>query len=264
MFQIGWWTTGRDEAAVVLFNETINAIKKGEITAEIAYLFLSKAINDNSHCKELKSIADTNNIVTVSLSSNDFNTELKKQDMLKWRELYHENILIMLKDFKTDLIVLAGYMWIVSPNACEQLDMINLHPALPDGPTGTWQDVIWQLIEKNSKTTGVMMHLVTPDLDRGPAVTFCEFEIQGPAWERLWKDAKELLNKTGLIDLKKQYEEGLPLFHKIREEGIKREIPCILQTIKAFSRSEIQIKGKKLTDNKGNFLDKPYNLSDKV
>jgi phosphoribosylglycinamide formyltransferase-1 len=46
--------------------------------------------------------------------------------------------------------------------------MINLHPAAPGGPTGTWQEVIWQLIEGRAVETGVMMHLVTPELDRGP------------------------------------------------------------------------------------------------
>jgi len=72
-----------------------------------------------------------------------------------------------------DLCVLAGYMLIVGPEMCTRFNMINLHPAAPGGPTGTWQDVIWQLIKQRARETGVMMHLVTPELDRGPVVSYC-------------------------------------------------------------------------------------------
>ncbi|GAH59253.1 unnamed protein product, partial [marine sediment metagenome] len=43
----------------------------------------------------------------------------------------------------------------------QRYNMVNLHPAAPGGPTGTWQEVIWQLIENKAEETGVMMHLVT-------------------------------------------------------------------------------------------------------
>ena len=79
-----------------------------------------------------------------------------------WRLDYDHEVMARLKDFHHDLCVLAGYMLIVGAEMCQRYNMINLHPAAPGGPAGTWQEVIWQLIESKAETTGVMMHLVTP------------------------------------------------------------------------------------------------------
>ena len=68
--------------------------------------------------------------------------------------------------------------------------MINLHPAAPGGPAGTWQEVIWQLIEGDAMETGVMMHLVTSELDKGPPVTYCTFPIRDTPCDRHWTEIK--------------------------------------------------------------------------
>ena len=60
-----------------------------------------------------------------------------------------------------DFGVLAGYMWIVSPDFCEKVKLINLHPALPGGPKGSWQEVIWQLISCRSAAVSYT-HLTLP------------------------------------------------------------------------------------------------------
>ena len=56
-----------------------------------------------------------------------------------------------LQGFHPDLCVLAGYMLIVGEEMCQRYNMINLHPAAPGGPTGTWQEVIWQLIDSKAR-----------------------------------------------------------------------------------------------------------------
>jgi folate-dependent phosphoribosylglycinamide formyltransferase PurN len=56
---------------------------------------------------------------------------------------------------------------------CHKYDMINLHPALPGDPTGSWQDVIWALIKDKAAIARAMMHLITPELDRGPVISHC-------------------------------------------------------------------------------------------
>jgi len=48
-------------------------------------------------------------------------------------------------------MLLAGYMLVVGDVMCKKFDMINLHPAAPDGPAGTWQEVIWQLIKEKAE-----------------------------------------------------------------------------------------------------------------
>ena len=44
----------------------------------------------------------------------------------------------LIDPFKPDLSLLAGYMLIISPEMCRRYPLINLHPAAPDGPKGTW------------------------------------------------------------------------------------------------------------------------------
>ncbi|NIN00786.1 MAG: phosphoglycerate transporter, partial [candidate division Zixibacteria bacterium] len=79
-----------------------------------------------------------------------------------WRLDYDREVMARLQEFRPDLCVLAGYMLIVGPEMCQKYDMLNLHPAAPGGPAGTWQEVIWKLIETGAESTGAMMHLVTP------------------------------------------------------------------------------------------------------
>jgi phosphoribosylglycinamide formyltransferase-1 len=138
-----------------------------------------------------------------------------------------------------DLLVLAGYMLILSPEMCRRYTMINLHPALPGGPTGTWEQVIEELIRERADTSGAIMHLVTPELDRGPAITYYSFPIQGGAFAEFWKGAPE---KRG------------PLFWLIRQEGVRREIPLIVLTLKAVAEGRIQIKDGKVLDSAGKEL----------
>jgi folate-dependent phosphoribosylglycinamide formyltransferase PurN len=59
-----------------------------------------------------------------------------------------------LTGFNPDINVLAGYMLIVGAEMCQRYDMINLHPAIPGGPKGTWREVIWKLIETGASETG--------------------------------------------------------------------------------------------------------------
>src|SRR4030042_5407098 len=92
-----------------------------------------------------------------------------------------------LEGFSAELYVLAGYMLIVGEEMCQRYPMLNLHPAAPGGPKGTWQDVVWKLIESKAAQTGVMMHLVTPELDEGPAVTYSTFSIRGQPFDRYWR-----------------------------------------------------------------------------
>ena len=137
--------------------------------------------------------------------------------------------------------------------------MINLHPAAPGGPTGTWQEVIWQLIDSKAQETGVMMHLVTPELDKGPPVTYCTFPIRGKPFDRYWLD----LGKLPLTSPKRHDEEN-PLFRLIRKHGLAREFPLIISTLKAFSQDKVKIMAdKKLVDSEGRPI-KGYNLTDEI
>ena len=82
--------------------------------------------------------------------------------------------------YRIGVLVLAGYMLIASPALCRKYAMLNLHPALPGGPKGMWQHVIWELIENEADETGAMIHLATAQLDRGPVVSSFRFSLRRP------------------------------------------------------------------------------------
>ena len=126
--------------------------------------------------------------------------------------------------------------------------MLNFHPAPPNGPVGTWQEVIWRLIEDRAQEAGGYIHLATEDLDRGPVLTYYTFPIRGDAYDFLWQQVESRSTE----DLKTAEGEELPLFRLIREEGVKRERPLLVETLKAFSKGDIHVEGRRVLDADGN------------
>ena len=181
----------------------------------------------------------------ISFSALKFKPELRQKDRDSWRKLYHDEVLKRL-DEEIDFGVLAGYMWIVSTKFCNTLKLINLHPALPGGPKGSWQQVIWQLISARSTETGAMMHLVTPDLDEGPPITFFRFSLRTPEFLPLWEETEKKLLKYHLSGLQKLEGEKNKLFQKIREEEVKRELPLTVYTLKYLGEEKIILGSENL------------------
>ncbi len=264
-FRFGWWTTGRDQAAIDLFDAVWQAVQEGRIKGGFAYLFCSRVPGESEFSDLLIQSAVERGIPVESLSARNFEPDLRKRDRDRWRALYHDQVYDAIKGYGTDLAILAGYMWVLSPEICARINAINLHPALPGGPAGTWQEVIWQLLEHEANETGAMMHLVTPELDKGPAVTYYRFSLEGPGWHQLWEDFRQHKQVCGgLGGVREKFGEELPLFKRIREEGVKRELPLIVETIRAFSAGEIFLKAGRLYGRDGRELAEPYDLSQAV
>ncbi len=263
--KFGWWTTGRDEAALVLLRTVIHSIKIGVIpNGEIAYVFCSREPGESQYSDDLMAFAQSYDIPVVSFSAKNFRPRLRSSDKEFWRIAYHRQVLERLSEYDADIVVLAGYMWVVSAEVCNKLSIINLHPALPGGPVGTWQEVIWKLLDQDADDTGVMMHLVTPELDKGPAITYCRFPIKGKKWYSLWEQFRDKKKRIGLKAIIEQEGEREPLFSAIREEGVKRELPLIVQTLKALSTGKIYLKDGKLYDSSGKELLEAYDLSEEI
>jgi phosphoribosylglycinamide formyltransferase 1 len=134
---------------------------------------------------------------------------------------------------------MAGYMLIVSPALCRRYALLNLHPALPSGPTGSWQEVIWKLLGQEAKETGAMIHLATPELDRGPVVALFRFSLRGPDWEPLWQQFREKRASQSVAEIAAAEGEAEPLFAEIRRRGEAREIPLLYQTIRQFADGKL-------------------------
>lgn len=106
------------------------------------------------------------------------------KDQGKTRTDYDVDLATQIRDhYKPDVIMLAGWMHIVSPEflAVVEDKVINLHPALPKEFDGV--DAIGRAFtaftEGKITRTGVMIHRVTPVVDRGEVLLTEEVPIHG-------------------------------------------------------------------------------------
>ncbi len=86
------------------------------------------------------------------------------------REKYDSKIIEMLEEEKIDLVVLAGYMLLLSQEFVRKFKnkILNIHPALLPSFKGTHG--IKDAYRYGVKVTGVTVHFVDEDLDRGPII----------------------------------------------------------------------------------------------
>ena len=259
MYKLGWFSTGRGGGSRALLTRMHDEIEKGNVKAKIEFVFCSREPGDAEGSDTFIKLVESYRIPLVCLSSKRFKASGGEYLSPQWRLEYDREAMRRLKGYSPDLCVLAGYMLIVGPEMCQHYKMINLHPATPDGPTGTWQEVIWKLIETKATATGVMMHLVTPELDKGPPVTYCKFSIRGELFDKHWEEIKGL--SVGAVKAKQG--ENNSLFKIIRQEGMKRELPLVIATVKAFSERRVRIENWKVVDSKGKHL-KAYSLTKEI
>lgn len=92
-----------------------------------------------------------------------------------------DQLLDLLADYEVDLIVLARYMRILSPNVVFRYEdrIINIHPSLlPSFPGAA---AYRQAREEGVRIAGVTAHYVTTDLDQGPIITQRAFNVPDDA-----------------------------------------------------------------------------------
>lgn len=96
----------------------------------------------------------------------------------KSREEYDSDIIKALEPYKLDLIVLAGYMRILSPVFVRAYKdkIINIHPALLPSFPGI--NSAKQALEYGVKFTGVTVHFVDEGVDTGPIILQSVVEIE--------------------------------------------------------------------------------------
>jgi len=259
MYKLGWFSTGRGGGSRALLTKMRDDIESGNVKARIDFVFCSRELGDAPGSDQFIELVKSYRLPLVCLSSKRLRTGAGEYLSPSWRLEYDREAMRRLKGYNPDLCVLAGYMLVVGPEMCQHYKMINLHPAAPGGPKGTWQEVIWQLIASEAAETGVMMHMVTPELDEGPPVTYCVFPIRGEPFDRHWQAIKGLPVK----ELKAGEGENHPLFKLIRQEGMKRELPLVVTTVKAFSEGRVRIEKGKIIDTKGKIV-KGYSLTREI
>jgi len=89
-------------------------------------------------------------------------------------EFYHSNdILDRLYDHRIDIIVLAGFLWLVPRNLTELFTVVNIHPALLPkyGGKGMFgENVHKAVLASKDKESGITIHQVNPDYDKGKII----------------------------------------------------------------------------------------------
>ena len=247
MLTLGWFSTGRGEGSLGLLRMAQEAIGRGELEARIQFVFSDREPGEAEGSDRFFQQVHSYGIPLVTCSSQRFRRERGGGSISRHRLDFDREVMRRLEGFDPDLCVLAGYMLIVGPEMCRRYPMINLHPALPDGPVGTYQEVIWKLIEERADRAGAFIHLATEELDRGPALTYCSFSLRGPAFDPLWRE----MEGRSIEDLKAREGETLPMFQLIRQEGVRRERPLLLATVKAIAAGELRVDGRRVLDSQG-------------
>jgi len=273
MLKLGWFSSGKGEGSRRLLQAVQQSTSNGDIDGKIDFVFCNREPGESEQTDMFFKLVQSYQIPLVYFSSKKFkerynadsdseqispyspvnqhhngtNDSLENNPSYeRWRILYDREIDKRIKQFAPDICVMAGYMLILGEKLCRQYTMINIHPAPPGGPIGTWKEVMRELIEQKAEHAGAMMHLVTPELDKGPVISYFSFPIKGMPFDPYW-----------------QIDDRDSLFALIREYELRREFPLIISTIKALSHGDISIKDNMVVDAKGKIL-KGYDLSKEI
>ena len=136
------------------FGAIIRAVKSGKIKANLALL-----VCDNPKAGAIAR-AKRAGIKVVLLKRGDF---ANKED-------FEAKIIKHLEENKIDLIVLAGFMRMLSPEFVGRHAgrILNIHPALL--PTFKGTEAIKDAFDYGVKVTGVTVHFVDEKMDHGPII----------------------------------------------------------------------------------------------
>jgi phosphoribosylglycinamide formyltransferase-1 len=181
----------------------IDAVKAGKVPVRIALV-----VSDNKNAYALAR-AKKAGIETLVLDPKAF----------KSREDFDKEIIRNLREKDIGLVVLAGFMRLMSPYFVKEYKnrVMNIHPALLPSFKGTHGAK--DALEYGVKVTGATVHFVDEKLDHGPiilqsAVAVKEDDTEETLWERIHKEEYKI------------YPEAIRLFAegRIKVEGRRVKI----------------------------------------
>ncbi len=180
------------------FKSILDHVQKGDINGKIVVV-----ISDNPQAKGLDYARENN----IHFRVFEFNRGVN-------RDKYFEEIVNYLEGFGVDLILLAGFMRVLSSNIIRRYKnrIINIHPALLPSFPGTHAQR--QALEYGVKVSGCTVHFVDEGVDTGPII------IQ-EAVEVLDTDTEETLAARILEKEHIAYPRAVKLFcdNKLKIDG---------------------------------------------
>ncbi|MCQ9325820.1 phosphoribosylglycinamide formyltransferase [Neisseria dentiae] len=129
------------------------------VEAQIPDARIAAVLSNNEAAAGLAWAAERN-IATDSLNHKSFDSRLA----------FDEAMMRKIDAHQPDLVVLAGFMRILTPEFCRHYEgrLINIHPSLLPAFTGLHTHE--RAIEAGCRIAGCTVHFVTPELDCGPVI----------------------------------------------------------------------------------------------
>ncbi len=117
------------------------------------------------------------------------------------REEFDARIVDILSQYRPDLTVLAGFMYILTPVFTSQIKAINLHPSLLPRHKGL--HAIKKSYEDDFSEGGVSIHHVSSELDGGKIILQKSIQKAGLSFESYDKQIRKI-EKEALVEAIKQ------------------------------------------------------------
>ncbi|MCF7797079.1 MAG: phosphoribosylglycinamide formyltransferase [Lentisphaeria bacterium] len=127
----------------------------------------------------------------------------------KTREAFDREVTAVLENRRVELILLVGFMRILSPAFCErwQNRILNVHPSLlPAFAGGMNLDVHQAVLDAGVRETGCTIHFVTPEVDAGPIVIQKRCSIEPGETAESLKAKVQALEGEAFIQAIQQYQ----------------------------------------------------------
>ena len=142
----------------------ILATKESHVLGDLLIRYIAGELNANikaviANHDYLQDLVEKFNIPFICISAEGLT-----------REVHEEKMIVKIKEFEPDVIVLAKYMRILTPNFVEQFPkkVLNIHHSFLPPLIGA--NPYKQAHERGVKIIGATAHYVTNDLDEGPII----------------------------------------------------------------------------------------------
>ena len=173
----------------------IDTIERGELNAVI------RVVLSNRGDAYGLTRARHHNLPTVVISHKDFSS----------REAFEAELIKTLQDHGVELVVLAGFMRLLSPVFIRAFPqrIMNIHPALLPAFPGT--HVQRQALEHGVRISGVTVHFVDEEMDHGPIIAQAAVPVYAD-------DSEESLSARIRAQEHRIYPQAIQLFAEGRLE----------------------------------------------
>ena len=170
-----------------------------------------EAIEDDKIAGEIKIVVSDHPDACALKRAQQYLIDTRYVDFkeFKNREDFDKEIIKILKEKKIDLVVLAGYMRILSPYFIRayQNKIMNIHPALLPSFQGLHAQR--QTLEYGAKVSGCTVHFVDEGIDSGPIILQKAVEVSDD-------DTEESLAEKILKEEHQIYPRAIQLFSEGR------------------------------------------------